>query len=279
MSEAPAIQPIGFHLGLSSDWRVSAISANVGDFLPASADAILGHPVTDLFSETAIHDIRNRMTLLPGAGTTEHLFKIALVDGGSPFDMSIRRNDDGFGIDAERSGRHGFGDAVGVIEGMLARIDDGDDFTRLAEQAARQTRALTGFDQVSIWTRTGLTAFSARPALSPPALAPGFDDFMVVDLDAASVALRFDLDRHSNTPRSVLREPAVEERHWLKESGAKAAMILPLATGGEIWGAVCCLHHSPRHVSVERRSIARLFARILALQIIAVELRVGRSGA
>lgn len=32
-----AIQPIGFLIALTSDWMVSRVSANIGDFLPFAA--------------------------------------------------------------------------------------------------------------------------------------------------------------------------------------------------------------------------------------------------
>lgn len=280
MADSSAIQPIGFHLGLSSEWCVDAVSANIGDFLPDSAKAIIGQPVTGLFSETAIHDIRNRLALLRGERSIEHLFRFVLVDGGEPFDLTLYQSGNGYGVDAERCTDHGFGDATGIIAGMLARIDEGDDVARLCEQAARQVRALTGFDQVSIWQHGAMTAYSTRKPYSgeaPP--APVGNDFLIVDLGAEPVEILREQQDQGAVRHSTLRAPSQEERDWLVPTGAKAAFVLPLASSGEPWGLICCQHQAPYHLSVERRGIACLFARIVGLRIEVARFRSSESGA
>ena len=68
-----AIQAAGFHIGVSSDWAITALSANIGEFLAASVADMLAKPVTALMSSTAIHDTRNRMALLRSDDAIEHL--------------------------------------------------------------------------------------------------------------------------------------------------------------------------------------------------------------
>ncbi|MBA3667192.1 MAG: GAF domain-containing protein [Sphingomonas sp.] len=273
MAEALAIQPIGFHVQLASDWRVSAVSTNIADFLPVSVDAIIGQSVTGLFSESAIHDIRNRMALLRGSEAVEHLFRIVLVDGGEPFDLSIRHSGSGYGLDAERCSDRGFGDATGIIEGMLARSEEIDDVAQLCEQAARQVRALTGFDQVSVWIGEERIALSARRSCSRPLSTPGGAEVMIVDLDMAPVLIRLARGCGVGALHSALRVPSHEERDWLVGTGARAAVAFPLSGSGKPWGLICCQHQSPRHLNLERRNIARLFARILGLRLEVARLR------
>jgi len=61
-----AIQPIGFMLVLSSDWMISRVSQNIGDFFDAVAADLIGSPIVDLFAVEAVHSLRNRLALLRG---------------------------------------------------------------------------------------------------------------------------------------------------------------------------------------------------------------------
>jgi PAS fold len=74
-----AIQPIGFLIALTSDWMVSRVSANIGDFLPFPADEMLGRSLGETFTPAAIHSLRNRLSMLRGPNAVERIFDCALV--------------------------------------------------------------------------------------------------------------------------------------------------------------------------------------------------------
>ena len=266
------IQPIGFHVRLSDEWLVTAVSANLGDFLPVAASDALGHPITALFSDAAIHDIRNRMALLRGDGGIEHLFHYPLSGQEKPFDLAIYRHGNGFSIDAEPCDEHGFGDATGIVLGMLARIEAALDVGPLCDEAANQLRALTGFERVVIFADGKVIGESARTGTDFAAIAVTDTDVAIVDCDAVPVDI-LAIDRNVAVgPRSTLRYPTVTEREALTAASARAALILPLICDGKAWGQVGCFHRAARHVSAERRNIARLFARIVSLRIEIAEL-------
>lgn len=272
------IQPNGFHLGMSSEWVIDAVSANVGQFLPCSAPSLLGEPITAVLCDDAIHGIRNRMALLRSEEAIEHLLHVSLVDDGPPFDISIYRDGEGFGIDAEPSEGHGLGDATGIVHGMLARLEHADQLETLCDMATRQLRALTGFDRAVIFGGGKLLGQSARAGcdqFSPTAASATEGEFAVADTNAGPVAiLRSDRGGQSQS-RSTLRLPDEKEAAALTALGAKAALVVPLRRDGHNWGHVGCYHGSPRHVGVERRSVVGLFARIIALKIEIAELRRG----
>src|SRR3954468_6874391 len=79
------IQPFGFLIAVGADWIVSRVSANIASFLGVTAEAALGTPLTEIFSEKALHAIRNRITLLRGPDAVERLFNVALADGKKRF--------------------------------------------------------------------------------------------------------------------------------------------------------------------------------------------------
>lgn len=272
------IQPIGFHLRLSSDWLVTALSANIGKFLAADSVDTLGRPVTELLSEDAIHDIRNRMALLRSDQSIEHLLQFALVADGKPFDLSIYRAGEGFAIDAEPSDGHGLGDATGIVEGLLARVATTDDVESLCNETARQLRALTGFDRAVLCGKGKLLGQSARAGPDHPdyaAVMRDIDDLTLFDRDAEPVEVLVDAQDTQARSRSTLRLPSKTELTGLATVGARAALIVPLTRDGQPWGHVGCFHGVPRQIGAVRQGVARLFSRIIALQIEIAELRRG----
>lgn len=276
MSEPQLIQPTGFHLRLSSDWLVTAVSANIGEFLAAVSGDVLGRPVTELLAEDAIHDIRNRMALLRGDQSIEHLLHFALAGDGKPFDLSIYRAGQGFGIDAVPSARDGLGDATGIVEAMLARLSTPTDVESLCNETSRQLRALTGFDRAVICGGGKLLGQSARGGPDHPdytAVLQYMDDLAIYDRDAEPVAVLVDDQDQQIESRSTLRLPTGAALTGLATIGARAALTVPLTRDGKPWGQIGCFHGVPRHIDSARQGVARLFARIIALRIEIAELR------
>lgn len=267
------IQPTGFHVRLSNDWLVSAISDNAGDFLPFAAEQALGQKVTMLLSDDTVHNVRNRMALLRSDDTVEQLLAVPLGNDGRHFDLSLFRDGDGFGVDVEPSDSHALGDATGIVEGMMDRIASARDLETIAGEAARQLRALTGYDRVIICGGGRLLAQSARrpDPSDPAAIHLNIGEFAVADTACEPVAV---LTQPDDPPsRSRLRMPGVDEAATLEAVGARAALVVPLSRAGESWGHVGCFNSTARHLGVERRSVVRLFARIIALRLEIAELR------
>lgn len=272
------IQPIGFHLGLSGEWQVTAVSANVGEFLDTSAEAALGQPFTSLFSSRSIHDIRNRMALLRSEESVEHLFQFPLAETGPAFDLEVYRNGNGFAIDGELCANRGNGDATGILDGMLSRVAPSNDIGQLCDDASNQLRALTGFQQVVISAGAGPLGQSMRagPAAMDTEVASDNSDMVVIDRDATAVPIHV-VDENCRPKRLTLQSPTHSEIARLEAIGASAALIVPLNRDGRAWGQAACYHGASRHLSAERRKIARLFASVISLRIEIAELRAARS--
>lgn len=262
------ILALGFHLGISPDWAVTALSSNVGEFLGTSSAAKLGHPLTELLGSGAIHDIRNRMALLRGDEAVERQLDCAMTADGTRFDLSIYRIGEGFGIDGEPCDRSPLGNVTGVIEGMLARLPDTNDTEAVCSAVARQLRTVTGFDNVAIHLGSQLGGQSARP--NSPAPPPPPAAFMSADSEAEPVTI---LGESHAAVRSDLRAPTSAELGWMRGCEARAAMVIKLSRDEDPPRFATCLHYSPRYVGLQRRSIARLFATISGLRIENAELK------
>ena len=271
----PAIQPNSFHLGLSSEWLVNAVSDNIRSLLEVEPELALGQPITTLLSNDVIHEIRNRMALLRSEDAIEHLFQFNLGGSERSYDLALYRCGSGFGIDVEPCEERSAGDSTGILSGMLSRVKTSDDIGQLCDQACGQLRALTGFQQVSISTgqvQLGQSMRTGGELISPSASIES--DMVVFDRDADPVAIHV-IDKNWSSLLMTLPSPSLAEVDRLRKMPARAALVVPLHRDGQVWGQVACYHGSPRHVSAQRRNIARLFANIMSLRIEIAELRRG----
>jgi GAF domain-containing protein len=116
---------------------------------------------------------------------------------------------------------------------------------------------------------------SARAPDQPfdPSAMTAAEDVAIVDCDGGEVSILTNGEFDVAEPRSTLRSPTKDEVRCLAALDARAALILPLTRDGQLWGQVGCYHRSARHVTAERRNIARLFAHIMSLRIELAELR------
>ena len=144
------IQPFGFLLAAGADWLVSRASANLEKFIGTSADAALGMPLTELFTEKAVHAIRNRITLLRGPDAVERLFNVALTGNGALFDLALHFASGQVVIEAEPSAQEDI-EASAMVRAMVARLNPCEGMAVYFREGARQVRALTGFDRVMVY--------------------------------------------------------------------------------------------------------------------------------
>lgn len=274
MTAPQPIQPTGFHLSLSSDWRIGAVSANLGDFLPTTADRALGQPITALLGDDIVHDMRNRMALLRSEDMVEHLLRIPLSEAPDRYDLSIFRDGDGFAIDAEPSEGSASVDCTATLGGMIDALSAACRIDAIADGAARQLRGLTGFDRVLVFAGRDLLGECARPNQDrPPAAAIDGDVAPLAISDIAAGPVEILCAVGESHTRSTLRCALPHERAVIGALQARAALVIPLLREGRAWGQIGCYHGTARHLGVERRGVANLFARFVALKFEIAELR------
>ncbi len=288
-----AIQPIGFLVALSADWRICRVSANIGDYVGGSPEGLLGQPVTSLFNPAAIHSLRNRLALLRGPNAVERLFSIQLTDDAAPYDVAVHMSGTDALIEAEPSHDHHHHDreSTGTVRGMIAQLGETETAPAFYDDAARQLRALTGYDRVTIHRaapdgveqvvgeaqRGAAGSAMGRPsALAPEAAVPPALISLIADVDAAPVAVLPALDRHGRAldlSRAGLRAASPAETVSLRDVGVRAALTIALIVAGRPWGRIACHHRAPCRPSFERRSAVEYYAIMLAMQIEIRELK------
>ncbi|WP_395001562.1 HWE histidine kinase domain-containing protein [Sphingomonas sp.] len=285
-----AIQPIGFLIALSSDWMISRVSANVEQFVGKPPADLIGHHINTVFDPDAVHSLRNRLALLRGPDALERMFRCDLIGNGRMFDIALHMVDGRVVVEGEPSSDQQYGDATGTVRGMISRLDQSRDMPAFFNEGARQIRALIGFDRVMVYrfAKDGsgeVVAESAKSGIGsflglhyPPTDIPKQARELykrsllrvITDIDAQPVPIVPALDEHGkplDLSLSVLRSVSPIHIEYLRNMGVRASMSISIIVEGEFWGLVACHHHSPRCPSFERRSVAELFAQMLAMRI------------
>lgn len=284
-----AIQPIGFLIALSSDWLIARVSENVSSFIGSGPDELIGKPLSDVFAAKAVHDLRNRSTILRGPNAIERLFDCELIEGMPRFDVAIHFSGASVVIEAEpASGEHG--DATGTVRTMITRLDQTEDFSTFFREGARQVRALIEFDRVMVYrfsadgsgevvaeaVRSGIGKFMGLryPASDIPAQARELYKRnllrIITDVNAPAVAIVPQRDEKGDPldlSLSVLRAVSPIHIEYLKNMGVAASLSISIIVEGRLWGLFACHHYSPRCPTFERRSVSELFAQMFSMRL------------
>jgi light-regulated signal transduction histidine kinase (bacteriophytochrome)/CheY-like chemotaxis protein len=281
-----SIQPIGFLLSVSTDWRVLRASANVEAFLGLPASKVVGDTAAGVLGTELLHSIRGRLQTAAGTGVVERLFGQRLTGDGPLFDVAIHISGRETVLEFERATgqRHA---PLAVLRSMLARVEREVSAPQLYRESVRQIRALTGFDRVIVYrfADDGTGEVVAESAVSDlPSLLglryPASDipvqaralyrrNYLriISDVDAAPVPIwpstvpegdQLDLSM------SGLRSVSPIHLEYLRNMGVRASMSISILQRGRLWGLIACHHREPIRLDFETRSTAELFGQMLS---------------
>ena len=268
------IQPHGFLIGVTPDWNVAHVSANIGGYLVGGSAPQPGDALADVLGDEAVHTLRNRLSLLRDPGGVARVFALAATGTAGPIDVQMHMVGEDVLVEAQPADGKDSGDPIGLVRALAARLDARDGLEDMLNEGARQLRALTGFDNVTLfrWTEDGaaVVAHSARGTLTPAPTPECGALRQIVDTHAQGVAIERQ-DPPGSLDRCLLLAPRPEEDIGL---GPSASMLrLPLTGGGSEWGVAVCLNASPRKLGLFRLASAELFTDLLTLRIALHEAR------
>ena len=290
-----AIQLFGGLIAVTSDWLISRVSANIANYVGRDARELLGKPLAGLLTDQGVHDLRNRATLLRHSGAVERMFGMNLIEGQPPFDVAIHLSGRLLVIEFEPASQTA--DATSVVRGMIHRLDETEGMASFLHQAARQVRAVTGFDRVMIYrfdeTGSGEVVAEARnstvdsflglhyPASDIPAQARALylrNIFRIIaDVSAEEVPIIPELDGSGqplDLSMSVLRSVSPIHIEYLKNMGVGASLSISIVVEGKLWGLFACHHYAPRLPGFTDRTAAELFGQIFSLKLEARERQI-----
>lgn len=284
-----AIQPFGFLLAVSSsDWFVQHVSSNVADWLKVAPADMLGRSLLNFFHGDAIHTLRNQLHIVNMTGTTARLFGIHIDDSPRRFDLAVHTQDGLVVIECEPSVADSSVNASALVRGMMNRVQGMRDPRTLSRVAARELRALTGFDRVMVYrfahddsgeviaesAHAGIESFLGLhyPASDIPRQARVLYERnwlrIIPDIEAVPSPIQPTLDSRGkplDLSQSVLRSVSPIHIEYLRNMGVRASMSVSILREGRLWGLFACHHYAPLHVSFERRTAAELFGQMFSL--------------
>jgi light-regulated signal transduction histidine kinase (bacteriophytochrome)/ActR/RegA family two-component response regulator len=281
-----AIQPIGFLLSVDADWMVVRASANAQAYLGTRAGDVIGRQADALIPADLLHDIRGRLQRACELEVAEPLFRRLLAPNGPLFSVAMHRSGDEIVLEFEETGGEP-PPSPAVLRGMMDKIARHRDMDAVFREAARQVRALTGFDRVMVYrfddagngevvgeaVRSGAASYKGLhyPATDIPKQARALYlrnlSRIIVDIEHLAVPVtpaRSTDGGLLDLTHSVLRSVSPVHIEYLRNMGVRASMSISLVRNGELWGLIACHHGQPKHLELETRLIAELFGRMFS---------------
>lgn len=282
------VQQFGCLIAVNSDWLVQHVSANVTDHLGLDAEAMIGEPLTGFFTESGIHEIRTRMQQLDSPDAVERLFGIVLVQGSDQrFNVALHFSGSSIILDVEPQRSKTRADYTSYVRPMIERVRKAKTVPELCRIAARQMRALTGFDRVMVYR----FAEDQSGEVIAEAVRPNIDSFLGLRYPATDIPQQARVLYKRNLLRIISNvkeqvSPIIPERspegepldlsmsglravspihiEYLKNMGVDASLSVSILHRENLWGLFACHHYSPRVLPYEIRSAAELFAQLFS---------------
>jgi light-regulated signal transduction histidine kinase (bacteriophytochrome) len=283
------IQSFGFLIALTNDWTIVRASANLHDFLGTMAAQAIGMNADRLIAQTALHDIRNRLAGLAGDSGTERLYGVRLTTDRRLFDLALHYASDLLIIEGEPCGTDQPAEAATLVRSMMMKLKGQTLMPAFLRDAARQVRAITGFDRAMIYRfqEDGVGEVVAEAARSPanPLLGlhyPASDipsqaralylrnPFRIIaDVQAATSAILPQTPSTTPIDLSLAVTRAVSPVHieYLRNMAVGASLSISIIVEGRLWGLIACHHETARLPSFVMRSAAELFGAMFSLTL------------
>ncbi len=276
------IQSFGYLLSVSNDWIVNHASANWLDLTDKPVEDMIGTRAELWFGPGMAQELRTRLQLLTGPDAVERLFRLDIFGNGTLFDAAVHRSGSSIVIELERSGSVDDRDTLGQVRSMIDRMRNSPSIEHLCDIAARQVRALTGFDRVMVY-RFGADGSGSVISESLVGATDSFQGlhFPASDIPAQARAmyirnmLRIISDVGDPTvavvpatnpdgqpldlSMSTLRAVSPIHIEYLRNMGVKASMSISIMRRDTFWGLIVCHHSEPVVLSYSTRTAAELF--------------------
>lgn len=219
----------------------------------------------------------------------ERLFDVDLGQGAR-YDLAVHRSGGLIVIEGEPYDPLDRLDAALSTHAMVARLDHSRTLLEICQEAARQVRALTGFDRVMIYrfdddgaggviaerTQSMLEPFLGvhYPATDIPRQARELylrnTLRIVADFNDPCAAIISRLNEHDaplHLSLSTLRAVSPVHLAYLRNMGVAPSLSISIAKQGELRGLIACHHGTPRGLSLGTRTAAELFGQVFSFLI------------
>jgi light-regulated signal transduction histidine kinase (bacteriophytochrome) len=248
----------------------------------------LDQPVAEVLGD----EISARARDIAKTASKSSFIGILDVTEGQTFDVTLSVSGDYLIFELEPRNRPASttpADIVTPLESALIAFDQANSLAELCEVAAREFRALTGYDRVMVYrfVDDGIGVVQAEdrrpemgsflnhhfPASDIPQQARALYIRNLVRVIPHSsyvpAVLRPDWrgDIALDMSDSILRSVSPIHLQYLKNMGVAASASISILTDGTLWGLIACHSLAPRTISYEIRAACRALASSLGRQI------------
>lgn len=273
-----SIQPRGvLAVVREPDFTVRQVSANVGQMLGRSVDAVLGRQLSELIGPDQAAKVQKAASTFGDLRQRNPIECDVDVNGQRrPFDAILRREPGGVLL-VELEVAYGerpysFPNTYQAVRSSVEDLNRADSLTELYDTIARAVRDLTGFDRVMVYRydedyngevvaetkRDDLNSFLGLhyPATDIPAQARALYEKnwirLISDVNYTPAPLVPAIDPEVGAPLDLtyatLRSVSPIHVEYLQNMGVRASMSISLLRHGRLWGLIACHHYSGPHL-------------------------------
>ena len=280
------IQGFGFLLAMSNDWSIVRASANLAEVLGLEPAKAFGKRLDRILGAEAVGALRKSMASLTALGN-QRIFGVELLPGRGLFDLNLHLAGDLMVMEGEPANGDP-AETVAMVRAMMARLARATTVQDFHQDAARQLRALVGFDRVMIYrfradgageviaesTDSGVDSFLGLhyPASDIPRQARALylrNPFRIIaDVGAVPVDLLPALGptvAPLDLSLAIMRSISPVHIEYLRNMGVGASLSLSIVVDGQLWGLIACHHIGPRLPGFPARTAAELFAAMYSM--------------
>lgn len=286
-----AIQPHGYLVSCSRDWRVRHASANIEALLGVEPAALVGRSLRDHVAEEVLQDLADALAAQRPGQPQAPAAVGNLGPQGWLCHLTVHLAQDLVHVEIEAHEARRVGEPVLLAQPAIARLATAGDIDAFLQLAADQIRTLTGFARVMVYRfrhdDAGEVVAESReahmdaylglryPATDIPAQARALylrnRLRLIPDAHYAPVPIvpvpqePLDLSGH------VLRSVSPVHLEYLRNMGVAASMSVSLICGDRLWGLIACHHPQPHRVSPTVRAACDFLGMFVSMRLEAVE--------
>ncbi|MFC4479205.1 ATP-binding protein [Flavobacterium chungangensis] len=282
------IQPHGFLLGITLQWKIDFCSENVAAYFGISHNQMLGKDFAAVFGVTA----ENEILAYTNGDEFKDAFPLEIELLGSLFQINIHKSEGIYILEAELlfADQEKLADAYKQTIQFVSQMNKTTSLKDLCALVAQGTREITGYDRVMIYRfdeqyNGEVFAEDCREDLEPflglhyphtdiPAQARELYIKnllrLIVDIDYEPVPIYTVDDKEGKNldlSLSILRSTSPIHVEYLKNIGVGATLTISLIHHGKLWGLIACHHYSKKNISPEIRLAAKLQGQFITSQI------------
>ena len=285
-----SIQPHGILFALSgSDFRVSAVSANVAEHLGQAPGDLLDGPLSRLFDPQSVDAVAE--TGAQAAGGSPRLVRLQARDAVSTeWRAFVHTSPTGVILEAKLSQpllKLGVLDFLADFDHSTKRLQAAGEVNTICTCLAEEVRRLTGYDRVKVyrfganWNGEVIAESNAGnlpsylglhfPASDIPSQARALytrnPERQIPDVNYAPVPLVVMGCEPIDLSQAMLRSVSPVHIEYLRNMEVEASMSVSILRQGALWGLVACHHRAPHYVPPELRQACVLLAQLAAWQL------------